>query len=65
MSMTKKDYEAIAGIIRVQANVARQQGQHDALGAVRVVAHEIAEHCMRNSVSFQPVRFIGACEVKP
>ena len=45
MSMTKKDYEAIAGIIRVQARVARKLGQEDALGALRVVSVEIAQHC--------------------
>jgi hypothetical protein len=64
MSMTKKDYEAIAAIIRREMGISRDMGRADALGALRVVANEIAHHCKRNSTSFQPERFINACLVQ-
>ncbi len=64
MSMTKKDYEAIAAIIRVEVAVSQATGRDDALGALRVIANGIAQHCARTIPSFQRGRFLTACGVQ-
>lgn len=68
MSMSKKDFEAIAAAIEIQIAGAdiRDQGKRSAARvAIEEIANDIANHCSRSNMSFDRPRFLKACGVMP
>lgn len=68
MSMTKKDYETVAGILRDQrepkqtfASRTDEQAARTINNTLDCVAHEMARAFGRENGKFQPLRFLAAC----
>ena len=61
MAMTKKDYELIAGAIRVQVNEHRAKGNKDEVQAIMGLTSYLAGRLQGENPRFDTQRFIEAC----
>lgn len=63
--MTKKDYEAVAQVIRVEVVYLRSEKDVDmgdiAMNAVRRIADGLCFHFIKDNAAFQKARFLEAC----
>lgn len=59
--MTKKDYEALAQVIRWQWNLADANENGDALDAVERIANGMATVMEQDNPRFSRQRFLAAC----
>jgi hypothetical protein len=68
--MTRKDYAAIAAIIRPYTAISPPPDPDDDYAAVangatsqaaRIIAHRLADHCAQDNPRFDRARFLAAC----
>jgi hypothetical protein len=64
MSMSKKDYEAIARAIIEFNDDDEREPIHTASGAVGYIAHQIADYCAIDNPRFDRDRFLKVCGVQ-
>ena len=62
MSLTKKQFEKLAELVKSWVEIANK-GDATARAGVKGMAHQLADFCDNNSKSFDRQRFLKACGV--
>ena len=63
MAMSRKDFVAIAAVIKSEVDTARLLQNEQAIATLTIVANNLAHHCATACKEFNRNRFLDACGV--
>lgn len=63
MAVSKKDFEAIAKVIKQERDTAIEHDQHGARMGISAVAFGVAAHFAQENPRFDRDRFLAACGI--
>jgi len=64
MSLSRKNYEAVANIINIRLEAAREADDQGAIGAICDTAYDLSWYFKTDNQAFQRDRFLEACGIQ-